>query len=179
MRAFSFLHCADLHLGAPLRGLADLPFNLAERLREAPILALDRLVTTAIEHRVAAVIMSGDVFDAADRNLRAQIQLRDRLRKLDAAGIPTLIAAGNHDPLASIRASATLGTPSARHARSAPSSARHCLASRVLMGRSFEASRGVTGGRRASRLLVSLLRVIGFSPIVRREAGHEFSGIPR
>jgi DNA repair exonuclease SbcCD nuclease subunit len=105
MRAFSFLHCADLHLGAPFQGLADLPFNLAERLREAPVSALDRLVATAIERRVAAVVMSGDVFDATDRNLRAQIQLRDRLRKLDAAGIPTLIAAGNHDPLGSAVAS--------------------------------------------------------------------------
>lgn len=105
MQAFSFLHCADLHLGAPFQGLADLPYSLAERLREAPVLALDRLVAAAIEHRVAAVVMSGDVFDAADRNLRAQIQLRDRLRKLDAAGIPTLIAAGNHDPLGSAVAS--------------------------------------------------------------------------
>lgn len=105
MRAFSFLHCADLHLGAPFQGLADLPYNLAERLREAPVVALDRLVATAIERRVAAVVIAGDVFDAADRNLRAQIQLRDRLRKLDAAGIPTLIAAGNHDPLGSAVAS--------------------------------------------------------------------------
>jgi len=99
MQAFSFLHCADLHIGAPFQGLADLPSELAERLREAPARALDRIVATAIERRVSAVIMSGDVFDAADRNLRAQIQLRDRLGKLHDAGIPTLIAAGNHDPL--------------------------------------------------------------------------------
>ena len=105
MQAFSFLHCADLHLGAPFQGLADVPPNLAKRLREAPILALDRVVATAIERRVAAVIVAGDLFDAADRNLRAQIQLRDRLRKLDEAGIATLIVAGNHDPLGSAVAS--------------------------------------------------------------------------
>ena len=101
MRAFSFLHCADLHLGAPFQGLADLPAELAARLREAPATALDRIVATAIERRVTAVIIAGDVFDASDHNLRAQIQLRDRLRQLDAAGIPTLIVAGNHDPLGS------------------------------------------------------------------------------
>ena len=105
MRAFSFLHCADLHLGAPFQGLADLPTELAARLREAPTTALDRIVATAVERRVAAVIMAGDVFDAADRNLRAQIQLRDRLKQLDEAGIPTLIVAGNHDPLGSAVAS--------------------------------------------------------------------------
>ncbi len=105
MRAFSFLHCADLHFGAPFQGLADLPAEFAARLRDAPARALDRIVATAIERRVAAVIMAGDVFDAADHNLRAQIQLRDRLRQLDEAGIQTLIVAGNHDPLGSAVAS--------------------------------------------------------------------------
>ena len=99
MQAFTFLHCADLHLGAPFQGLTDLPPELGAQLREAPISALDRIVSTAIERRVAAVVVAGDVFDAADRNLRAQIQLRDRLQQLHDAGIPTLIAAGNHDPL--------------------------------------------------------------------------------
>jgi DNA repair exonuclease SbcCD nuclease subunit len=105
MQAFSFLHCADLHLGAPFQGLAEIPPKLARRLREAPVLALDRLIATAIERRVAAVLVAGDLFDAADRNLRAQIQLRDRLRKLDEAGIQTLVVAGNHDPLGSAAAS--------------------------------------------------------------------------
>jgi DNA repair exonuclease SbcCD nuclease subunit len=101
MQAFSFIHCADLHLGAPFQGLADLPPELARKLREAPSQALDRIVATALDRRVAAVIMAGDVFDAADRNLLAQIRLRDGLRKLDGAGIPTFVAAGNHDPLGS------------------------------------------------------------------------------
>ncbi len=101
MQAFSFLHCADLHLGAPFRGLSEIPPDLGERLREAPILALDRVVAAALERRVAAVLVCGDLFDAEDRNLRAQIQLRDRLRRLDDAGIPTLVVAGNHDPLGS------------------------------------------------------------------------------
>jgi len=105
MQGFSFLHCADLHLGAPFQGLVDLPADLARKLRDAPAQALDRIVATALERRVAAVIMAGDVFDAADRNLLAQIRLREGLRKLDAAGVPTFIAAGNHDPLGSAVAS--------------------------------------------------------------------------
>jgi len=99
--AFSFLHCADLHLGAPFQGLADLPADLARKLRDAPAQALDRIVNAALERRVDALIIAGDVFDAADRNLLAQIRLRDGLRRLHAAGIPSFIAAGNHDPLGS------------------------------------------------------------------------------
>lgn len=113
MQAFSFLHCADIHLGTPFQGLADLPPELSERLREAPTRAFDRAIATALERRVAAVIIAGDLFDAADRNLRAQIQARDRLQRLHEAGIPTLIAAGNHDPLGT--AAASIRYPSSVH----------------------------------------------------------------
>ena len=99
MRAFSFLHCADLHLGATIKTLAGLPTEFEPRLINAPIAALDRIVTTAIEKKVAGVIMAGDVFDNTHPSVYTKCQLRDRLQKLGAAGIPTLIVAGNHDPL--------------------------------------------------------------------------------
>jgi len=99
MRAFSFLHCADLHLGATIKTLTGLPTEFGPRLINAPIAALDRIVTTAIEKKVAGVIMAGDVFDNTHPSVSTEYQLRDRLQKLEAAGIPTLIVAGNHDPL--------------------------------------------------------------------------------
>ncbi|MEE3274219.1 MAG: DNA repair exonuclease [Acidobacteriota bacterium] len=99
MRAFSFLHCADLHLGATIKTLTGLPTEFEPRLINAPIAALDRIVTTAIEKKVAGVIMAGDVFDNTHPSVSTEYQLRDRLQKLEAAGIPTLIVAGNHDPL--------------------------------------------------------------------------------
>ena len=43
--------------------------------------------------------MAGDVFDNTHPSVSTKCQLRDRLQKLGAAGIPTLIVAGNHDPL--------------------------------------------------------------------------------
>ena len=100
MRAFSFLHCADLHLGATIRTLTGLPTEFEPRLSEAPIAALDRIVTTAIEKKVAGVIMAGDVFDNTHpTSVYTKCQFRDRLQKLGAAGIPTFIDTGNHDPL--------------------------------------------------------------------------------
>lgn len=105
MRPFAFLHCGDAHLGAPFRGLADLSAALSERLRVATAEALARAVTVAVERRVAAVLIAGDLFDASDRNLWAQIQLRDQLRRLHEAGIPSFIAAGNHDHLGGTLAS--------------------------------------------------------------------------
>ena len=99
MRAFSFLHCADLHLGATIKTLTGLPTEFEPRLINAPIAALDRIVTTAIEKKVAGVIMAGDVFDNTHPSVSTEYQLRDRLQKLGAAGIPTFIVTGNHDPL--------------------------------------------------------------------------------
>ncbi|MDP6687570.1 MAG: DNA repair exonuclease [Acidobacteriota bacterium] len=100
MRAFSFLHCADLHLGATIKTLTGLPTEFGPRLINAPIAALDRIVTTAIEKKVAGVIMAGDVFDNTHpSSVHSYAALRDRLQKLGAAGIPTFIVTGNHDPL--------------------------------------------------------------------------------
>jgi hypothetical protein len=99
MQPFSFLHCADVHLGAPFRGLTKLSPELGAYLRDAPVAAFTRLVTAAVEHKVAGFIIAGDLFDAADRNLRAQIKLRDQLVRLHEAGISTFITAGNHDPM--------------------------------------------------------------------------------
>jgi exonuclease SbcD len=102
MPAFSFLHCADIHLGTPMKGVGKMPRALRDRLRDAPGLALARMVSAAIEHGVDAVLIAGDLYDAGDRNLAAQVRLRDELQRLDEAGIRTLITAGNHDPLGSL-----------------------------------------------------------------------------
>jgi len=102
MPAFSFLHCADIHLGTPMKGIGKMPRGLRERLRDAPGLALGRVVSAAIEHEVDAVLISGDLYDGTERNLAAQVRLRDELERLDEVGIRTLIIAGNHDPLGSL-----------------------------------------------------------------------------
>lgn len=102
MPAFSFLHCADIHLGTPMKGIGRMPRALRDRLREAPALALARVVSAAIENEVDAVLIAGDLYDGGERNLSAQVRLRDELARLDEAGIRTLIIAGNHDPLGSL-----------------------------------------------------------------------------
>ena len=43
--------------------------------------------------------MAGDVYDGADRSLRAQLKFVDGLKQLDSAGIRSFICHGNHDPL--------------------------------------------------------------------------------
>ncbi len=99
--AFRYLHAADLHLDTPFDGLSVTDPKLKERLVEASLVALDKLVDTAIRESVSFVVLAGDIYDGADRGIRAQVRTLQATRKLDQEGIWTFIVHGNHDPVAS------------------------------------------------------------------------------
>jgi len=108
MRPFRFIHSADWHLDAPFRGLSGLPPALFARIRDSSFRALDALVDLAIREGVDFVLASGDLFDAADRSLRAQLKFQQAAERLAACGIPLIAVHGNHDPLSGYRASLAL-----------------------------------------------------------------------
>lgn len=96
---FRFLHAADLHLDTPFEGLSVSDPQLRRRLVNASLDALDALVDVALRERVLFVALAGDLYDGADRGLRAQLRLRAATERLSEAGIWTFIAHGNHDPV--------------------------------------------------------------------------------
>ena len=102
-KRITFLHAADLHLGAPLRGLRALSEKWASRVAEAIPAAFDRLVDAAIEHEVDFVILAGDIFDQAQPSYANYLRFATGLARLDAAGIPSYLCTGNHDPYVSWR----------------------------------------------------------------------------
>lgn len=104
MRPFRFIHSADWHLDAPFKGLAGLPPALLARLRDSGFRALDALTDLAIRERADFVLVSGDLYDAADRSLRAQRKVQQAAETLAAHGIRLLAVHGNHDPLQGYRA---------------------------------------------------------------------------
>ncbi|KIL36959.1 hypothetical protein SD71_04415 [Cohnella kolymensis] len=95
---FTFIHAADLHLDSPFKGLAKVPAVVRERLRESAFVAFRRLVELAKRENVDFVLLAGDLYDAADRSLRAQLRLQRALTELAAAGIQVFAVHGNHDP---------------------------------------------------------------------------------
>lgn len=99
--SFCFVHAADLHLDTPFEGLTTSDPALKRRLTDASLDALDALVTLAIREGALFVALAGDIYDGAERGLRAQVRLLDATRRLEAAGIWTFIAHGNHDPVGS------------------------------------------------------------------------------
>ncbi|OPA81158.1 hypothetical protein BVG16_02150 [Paenibacillus selenitireducens] len=98
MASFRFLHAADLHLDSPFRGMAQVPESYRERLRESTFTAFSNLIDLAIREHVDFIVLSGDIYDASDRSLRAQLRLQRGLSRLAGHHIPVYIIHGNHDP---------------------------------------------------------------------------------
>lgn len=95
---FRFIHCADLHLGAPFKYLTQVG-QCGEVLREATYRAFHNLVDRALAENVDAFLISGDIYNSADHNLAAQYRFVGELERLSAKDIQVFIAHGNHDPL--------------------------------------------------------------------------------
>ena len=97
---FRFLHTGDLHLDSPFVGLtAEAPAEVLQLLRHATTDAWRNVVKAAIGERVDFVVVAGDVFEVASPTLLGQTRFRDGLVDLAAAGIPSYVVHGNHDPL--------------------------------------------------------------------------------
>jgi DNA repair exonuclease SbcCD nuclease subunit len=96
---FSFVHCSDLHLDSPFAGVAEVDEEVAEVLQEATFEAFSNVVDLCLERSVDFLLVAGDVYDASERSLRAQLAFRDGLRKLAEADIRSFVVHGNHDPM--------------------------------------------------------------------------------
>ncbi len=100
MTIIRFVHAADLHLDSPFVGIKSVaPKNVAGTLYDATFEAYDNIIKLCIDEKVDALLVAGDVFDSADRSLRAQFKFIKGLNELDEAGIRSFICHGNHDPL--------------------------------------------------------------------------------
>jgi hypothetical protein len=89
-----FLHTADWHLGQPYRTVADR--DLADRLRQARLDAVGRVLAEAQRSGAAFVLAAGDQFDAGMPDPRWLDGLLERVAA--APGVAVHMIPGNHDP---------------------------------------------------------------------------------
>ena len=100
MTRLRFVHAADLHLDSPFRGIRnEAPAHVADALSIATFDAYRNIITLCLQEQVDALLVAGDIYDGADRSLRAQLRFVDGLAQLEKAGIRSFICHGNHDPL--------------------------------------------------------------------------------
>ena len=100
MPRLRFVHAADLHLDSPFRGIRiEAPDHVAQTLSSATFDAYQNIINLCVQEQVDALLVAGDIYDGADRSLRAQLRFVDGLAQLDRADIRSFICHGNHDPL--------------------------------------------------------------------------------
>lgn len=97
MTSFRFLHAADIHLDSPLHGLSRYEGLPVDEIRSATRAAFDNLVQFAIDEAVDFVVIAGDLFDGDWRDMGTGLYFAKAMGRLDQAGIPAFLLAGNHD----------------------------------------------------------------------------------
>ncbi len=90
------LHFADLHLGVENYGRLDPATGLSTRLMDF-LRVYDQVVDYALENDVSLVVFAGDAYKTRDPSPTYQREFARRIQRLSAAGIPTVLVAGNHD----------------------------------------------------------------------------------
>ncbi len=94
MNSVKILHCADLHLDAPMIGLLE---HLSEIRQEELRENFGQIVELAKKEKVELLMISGDLFD---RESVKKTTIDYIVRKIDdIKPIPVLVCAGNHDSL--------------------------------------------------------------------------------
>ncbi|KEK24942.1 metallophosphoesterase family protein [Bacillus gaemokensis] len=100
MKQVKFIHAADLHLDSPFKGMEmNVPLSVWERMKQSTFQSFERIIDKAIQVRVDFVLLAGDLYDAETRSLRAQVFVREQMKRLSQYEIPVYIIHGNHDHL--------------------------------------------------------------------------------
>lgn len=94
---FKFLHAADIHLDSPLKGLERYEGAPVDEIRGATRLALQNLVSLAIDEEVDFVLIAGDVYDGDWRDHRTGLFFAAEMARLREVEIPVFLISGNHD----------------------------------------------------------------------------------
>jgi DNA repair protein SbcD/Mre11 len=97
MADFRFIHCADIHLDSPLRGLSAYAGAPLNEMRLATRQALANLATLAIEELVDFVVIAGDLYDGNWPDFQTGLYFNAQMGRLGRAGIRVYMVRGNHD----------------------------------------------------------------------------------
>ncbi|MCF8564260.1 DNA repair exonuclease [Alicyclobacillus tolerans] len=99
---FKFVHCADLHLDSPLRGLSNKEDAPEDQIRSATRKALLNLVDLCIEEGVNFLVIAGDVYDGEWQDYSTGLFFNSCMAKLSDRDIPVYLISGNHDAASNI-----------------------------------------------------------------------------
>ena len=103
-----FIHCADIHLDSPLRGLDFYEGAPAGEMRQATRRAFANVVDLAIDRAADFVLIAGDIFDGDWPDFNTGLYFAAQLRRLAEADIRVFLTYGNHDAVSKLTKSVPL-----------------------------------------------------------------------
>ncbi|MBU2642487.1 MAG: DNA repair exonuclease [Gammaproteobacteria bacterium] len=103
-----FIHCADIHLDSPLRGLEFYDGAPAAEMRQATRRAFANVVDLAIDRAADCVLIAGDIFDGDWPDFNTGLYFAAQLRRLAEAEIRVFLSYGNHDAVSKLTKSVPL-----------------------------------------------------------------------
>lgn len=92
-----FIHCADIHLDSPLRGLERYEGAPVEEVRGATRRAFENMVEYAVRERVDFVVIAGDLYDGDWPDFNTGLFFAKGMAQLGESGIAVYVLRGNHD----------------------------------------------------------------------------------
>jgi DNA repair exonuclease SbcCD nuclease subunit len=92
-----FIHCADIHLDSPLRGLERYEGAPVEEVRGATRRALENMIQCALRERVDFVVIAGDLYDGDWPDFNTGLFFAKAMAELGESGIAVYVIRGNHD----------------------------------------------------------------------------------
>lgn len=92
-----FLHCADIHLDSPLRGLERYEGAPVEEVRGASRRAFENMIQHALRERVDFVVLAGDLYDGDWPDFNTGLFFAKGMAKLGESGVAVYLLRGNHD----------------------------------------------------------------------------------
>lgn len=99
MNNFKFIHTADIHLGSILHAVGINDENLNKKLEQSVYKSFKNVCNEAIKNKVDFIIISGDLFDINNREIKVDKFFKNQCELLNKNGINLYLIAGNHDPL--------------------------------------------------------------------------------
>ncbi len=94
-----FIHCSDLHLEAPFKGIHIENEGIWKILEGSTFRSFEKVIQTAIAQEVDFVLIAGDLYNSSNKSVRAQLFFLHQMKLLADHDIPCLFVHGNHDPI--------------------------------------------------------------------------------
>jgi exonuclease SbcD len=92
-----FLHCSDVHLDSPLRGLDRYEGAPVDEVRGATRRAFENMIQVALRERVDFVVIAGDLYDGDWPDFNTGLFFAKGMAQLGESGIAAYVLRGNHD----------------------------------------------------------------------------------